>query len=279
MEQQEYTKDYFWEIYKQLPEELKEALFSDKNNELVTHICSQAGLDDQQTAVVAKYTGRVIMGLLPLDELPVTVELELNISQELANQINRQIYISIFKHLRVSLNKINSKNTQYSDVFTSSKDGIIEKKEPVPTGPKPISKQPFNFHPTNPQVQRPPVTPNNNPIVEKPSFSASPETEKVTTSELPVDPIEGNAPAKEPAALPENPLFEEKPMQPPKIPSRDAFKDSLKDMDVGSMKIPIPASPLKEVPPMEEMIPEPIIPQESTPKGGEESDPYKEIPL
>lgn len=272
MEQQEYTKDYFWEIYKQLPEELKEALFSDKNNELVTHICGQAGLDDQQTAVVAKYTGRVIMGLLPLEELPVTIELELNISQELANQINRQIYISVFKHLRVSLNKINSKNTQYSDVFTSSKDGIIEKKEPVPVGPKPINK-PFNvMRSTDSQPQKPSI-----PTTAMPT-SPGPGIKKVDIPESPIESPQEDSSVKEPSPLPENPIFEEKPI-PPKIPSRDAFKDSLKDMDTGSMKIPIPTSPIREVPPMEEVLPEPIIPQGSPIKKDDGSDPYREIPL
>ncbi|MFA6252380.1 MAG: hypothetical protein WCX74_03200 [Candidatus Paceibacterota bacterium] len=126
---QEYSKEFFWDTYKKLPEDLKEALFSDKNNEVINHICAQSGLDDEQTASVTKFAGRVLMGLLPLDELSVTIELELNIPQNLASQINRQIYISVFKHLRVSLNKINDKNFNYKDQFTSEDDGKEEERE------------------------------------------------------------------------------------------------------------------------------------------------------
>ncbi|MFA5080224.1 MAG: hypothetical protein WC472_01195 [Candidatus Paceibacterota bacterium] len=143
--EQEYSKDFFWDTYKKLPEDLKEALFSDKNNEVVGHICAQAGLDEEQTAGIAKFIGRVLMGLLPLSEFPIIIELELNIKQALASQINRQVYISIFKHLRVSLNKINDANFGYVDSFTSESDGKEEERK------KEEAKQP-------------------NPIIQKPSF-------------------------------------------------------------------------------------------------------------
>lgn len=123
---QEYSKEFFWDTYKKLPEDLKEALFSDRNNEIINHICIQSGLTEEQSPLVAKFTGRVLMGLLPLNELPVVIELELNIPQDLANQINRQIYISIFKPVRISLNKINDKNFNYRDLFTSESDGREE---------------------------------------------------------------------------------------------------------------------------------------------------------
>jgi hypothetical protein len=212
--EQEYTKDYFWEVYKQLPEELKEALFSDKNNELIGQICAQAGLSEEQTSLVAKYTGRVIMGLLPLDELPITIELELNISQDLTSQINRQIYISIFKHLRVSLNKINNKNSEYSDVFTSSKDGVLEKEAPPKvSSPRPItsSPKPFSFGGQQNNIQK-----KQQEVFLKP-------TAEVFKPE----------PLKE-QNIPEN--HEE--LRPPKIPTRDAFKSSLENINIDNINIP-----------------------------------------
>jgi hypothetical protein len=254
--EQEYTKDYFWEIYKQLPEDLKDALFSDKNNEVVTHICTQAGLNEEQLAIVAKFTGRVIMGLLPLNEFPITLELELNISQDLANQINRQIYISIFKHLRVSLNKINDYNSKYSDSFTSNSDGVLEKKEREEQRLKP--KIP-------PQIVKPkPEIPQSNTV---PIFP-SPEKPIPVIIKEPIAsdfPIKTDPPSPEkPIEMPENPIFEEPSNS---APSRDAFKKSLESL------------PKEEVP---KPISSPVAPTiDPTPEKIKDTsgDPYKEMPL
>lgn len=253
--EQEYTKDYFWEIYKQLPEELKDALFSDNNNDLVTNICTQAKLDEDQTSIVAKYVGRVIMGLLPIDEFPITIELELNISQDLANQIHRQIYISIFKHLRIALNKINDRNSGYTDVFTSSKDGLVEKEPPK----KPVAStfpQPNTF----PQPKPAPL-----PAMKKEVFTPPPKPSPITPPEKEIPPQK--AILEKP--IPENPLFENKPVNPPQIPSRDAFKNSLENINLEKIK----TTKLSDLPAIEDSAPDAPA---STPKN---NDPYKEAPL
>ncbi len=108
---EEYTKEFFWETYKTLPEELKEAVFDEKNNQIIYNICSRLGLDEDQTSVVAKYTGRVLMGLLSLKDFGVTLELELNINEFLANKITQEINFSIFKHLRLALSRLEEQKT------------------------------------------------------------------------------------------------------------------------------------------------------------------------
>ncbi|MFA5009298.1 MAG: hypothetical protein WC534_01800 [Candidatus Paceibacterota bacterium] len=108
---EEYTKEFFWETYKTLPEELKEAVFDEKNNQIIYNICSRLGLDEDQTSIVAKYTGRVLMGLLSLKDFGVTLELELNINEFLANKITQEINFSIFKHLRLALSRLEEQKT------------------------------------------------------------------------------------------------------------------------------------------------------------------------
>lgn len=103
---EEYTKEFFWNTYKTLPEELKEAIFDENNNQIIYNACSKLGLTEEQTSLVSKYTGRVLMGLLSLKDFNVTLELELNIDEVLANKIYREIDASIFKHLRLALSRI-----------------------------------------------------------------------------------------------------------------------------------------------------------------------------
>lgn len=200
------------------------------------------------------------MGLLPLNDFPITLELELNISQDLANQINRQIYISIFKHLRVSLNKINDYNSKYSDSFTSNSDGVLEKKEREEQRLKP--KAP-------PQIIKPkPEIPQSN---NAPIFPSSEKSIPVIPKEptVPDFPIKTDLPSKEkpleqPIEMPENPIFEESSNS---VPSRDAFKKSLESLPKEEIAKPI-ASP---VAPIVNPAPEKIK--------DTSSDPYKEMPL
>jgi len=104
------SKEFFWKTYEKLPEDLKEAIFSETNNQAINTICSRLKLTEEQTSLVAKYTGRTLMGLLPLEELPITLELELNVDESIANQIIKDLNYALFRHLRVSLNKIYSED-------------------------------------------------------------------------------------------------------------------------------------------------------------------------
>ncbi|MFA5087015.1 MAG: hypothetical protein WC470_01785 [Candidatus Paceibacterota bacterium] len=126
---EEFTKEYFWNTYKTLPEELKEAIFSEKNNQIIYNICSKIGLDEDQTSIVAKYAGRVLMGLLPLKNFSVTLELELNIDENLANQICQEINLAIFKHLRLALNKMEEQKPENQELPDLYQQDVIKTSE------------------------------------------------------------------------------------------------------------------------------------------------------
>ncbi len=113
---EEYTKEFFWNVYKTLPEELKEAIFDEKNNQIIYNICSNLGLEEEQSSIVAKYTGRVLMGLLPLNDFGITLELELNVNESLANKITEQIDLNIFKHLRLALSRLEEQKPGYRHI-------------------------------------------------------------------------------------------------------------------------------------------------------------------
>ncbi|MDD5639827.1 MAG: hypothetical protein PHR47_03450 [Candidatus Pacebacteria bacterium] len=238
--EQEYSKDFFWDTYKKLPEDLKEALFSDKNNQVVEHICAQSGLDEEQTAGIAKFIGRVLMGLLPLSEFPVIIELELNIKQDLASQINRQIYISIFKHLRVSLNKINDANFGYVDSFTSENDGKEEeKKREEASKPNPVIQQPPLK--TNPiaEFSKPPVFPNEIKT-DAPEKIENPQIVPVN-KEPPFSYTETPKPQPlTPTPAPEKIATEEEIKKPlPNTLSRNAFEKELQKENAAFPEIPV----------------------------------------
>ena len=141
------TKEFFWKTYEKLPEDLKEAIFSESNNEAVKTICSRFDLSEDQTSLIAKYTGRVLMGLLPLKELPITLELELNIDEKVVEDIIKELTYAIFKHLRVSLNKIYSDN--YFDNIPIEEDTKIKKSAIINKEQKP-KEEPIKYEEYDP---------------------------------------------------------------------------------------------------------------------------------
>ena len=88
---EEYTKEQFWKLYEKLPQELKEAIFSEETADSIWDICSKNGIDDERVSEVARYTGRVLMGLLPPDELEETLEKELKLQKGVAKKVNQEI--------------------------------------------------------------------------------------------------------------------------------------------------------------------------------------------
>jgi len=105
--EKEYTKEELWKIYEKLPEELKEAIFSEKTAENIFNICTRYGIEEGgKISKVAKYVGRVLMGLLPPNEFQETLERELKLEKEVAKGIRREAEMLIFYPVRTQLEEI-----------------------------------------------------------------------------------------------------------------------------------------------------------------------------
>lgn len=100
----EYTKEQLQQLYKKLPQELQEAIFSVETADHIWNICERYDLDKIST--VAKRVGNVLVGVLPPNELQQTLEKELNIDSETAKKITRDINRFIFYPVRPFLEKL-----------------------------------------------------------------------------------------------------------------------------------------------------------------------------
>jgi hypothetical protein len=104
--EKEYTKEELWKIIEKLPDELKEAVFSEKTAEDIFNICTRNGIEDERMSKVAKYVGRVLMGLLPPSEFEETLEKEVGIEKEVAKGVRREVEMLIFYPVRTRLEEI-----------------------------------------------------------------------------------------------------------------------------------------------------------------------------
>lgn len=101
-----YTSEELWKLYEKIPQELKEAIFSEKTSEIIWDICLRNEVEDERISEIALYTGRVLLGILPPDEFQKTLEKEINIQKEVAKNIALEINRFIFYPVKPELEQL-----------------------------------------------------------------------------------------------------------------------------------------------------------------------------
>jgi len=127
----EYTKEQFLELYRKLPEELKEAFGAEETMNTLESISDEYKFSDDQTSKMVELVGEVLIGLLPLDEFQEIFEKELRLKPEVTKKIVFKIYRFVFYPVRESLSAL------YQMEVTPP--GISEKQE-APEEEKPKGK-------------------------------------------------------------------------------------------------------------------------------------------
>ncbi len=102
----EYSKEQMWKLYENLPQELKEAIFSEQTAENIGGICDRNEIDGDKISEIARYTGRVLLGILPPDEFQETLEKELKLERGLAKKVGQEIYRIVFYPVKASLEEL-----------------------------------------------------------------------------------------------------------------------------------------------------------------------------
>jgi hypothetical protein len=102
----EYTREQLWKLYEKLPNELKEVIFSSETADNIYDICLRNSIEDDRISEIARYTGRVLLGILPLDEFQETLEKELKLKTEVAEKVAQEINRFVFYPIKSSLEDI-----------------------------------------------------------------------------------------------------------------------------------------------------------------------------
>jgi len=127
----QYSKEQLWQLYQGLPDELKNAVFSETNADNLYDICNQNNIkDDAVISEIAKKITYVFLGLLRPDELPEKISTDLNIEKnkasQIATEINNYIFLPVRKNLEM-LYQIEMKPAAATTAPTSKKSAPIEK--------------------------------------------------------------------------------------------------------------------------------------------------------
>ena len=100
----EYSKEQLLKLYKNLPKDLQEALYSEENTRVLREIClKNQVLDEDIVFKITKNLGYIFLGLLLPSEFQNVLEKELSLEKAKAKQISLEISRFIFLPIRNSL--------------------------------------------------------------------------------------------------------------------------------------------------------------------------------
>ena len=91
-----------------LPDNLKEALFSESSSGIVWQIGALNHLPEEKISIMATIVGDVIFGFLHSDDLAREIQESLNLNSQIANSISHEINRKIFAPIKIDLEKIYS---------------------------------------------------------------------------------------------------------------------------------------------------------------------------
>ena len=101
-----YSKEQIWDLYEELPQELKDSIFSEKNADYIYNSCASNGIrDKKKISEIAKNVGYVFLGLISPKEFQKTLK-KLDLKKETAENIYKEINDYVFLPRKNILEKL-----------------------------------------------------------------------------------------------------------------------------------------------------------------------------
>ena len=108
--QNQYTREELWKLYRKLPEELQEAIFSAETTGHIGTVCERNNVHAELIPRVASQVGNVLMGLTLPDEFQKVLERDVGLKKPIAQQVNREVTRFIFYPVKPALEQLHQIN-------------------------------------------------------------------------------------------------------------------------------------------------------------------------
>lgn len=115
----EYPQEQLWKLYENLPERLRELIFSEEIANIIWNICQENKIPDNDVSKISGAAGRVVLGVLPFDKFQETIQAELKIKENIAKKIFLDINRLIFSQIKEDATKIHD---DQKDIGTELKE-------------------------------------------------------------------------------------------------------------------------------------------------------------
>lgn len=123
-----YTKEELIEIYRGLPPQVKDAIFSPETTDIFDAIKEKQGLTDEQREIMSVYTGFLMMGVLPPEKYVSTLIEKMGIDREKVASIAQTINRDLFNPIKDVLKEVHA--MQKND---ATQTPVEEKVAPIST--------------------------------------------------------------------------------------------------------------------------------------------------
>lgn len=138
---QNLTQEKYWELFQKIPEELRETIASEKTAENIFNVCVANDLDLPQITGVARYTGRVLLGILLPEDFQKTIEENLHLEKDAAKNISSEIYRFVFYPVKTTLEGFLNKKEEPGKIDPGKKvaktESILKEKKVEQKIPEP----------------------------------------------------------------------------------------------------------------------------------------------
>jgi hypothetical protein len=101
-----YSPEEIWKLYQHLPQEIKDALFSDEIFDEIEKIGKRYNLNSQQITQLSDLVTTTLLGLLPVESLEETLIKDLKLGLTESKRITIELYRYIFYPLKASLEQV-----------------------------------------------------------------------------------------------------------------------------------------------------------------------------
>ncbi len=102
-----YTREQLWQIYRELPKNLKELIFSEEVSAVIRNISSRNKLENVEK--LAEIVGYVLLGLLPPHKLESVLISQLSIDKEKGEQVSFEVERFILSQVKKELGDLYKK--------------------------------------------------------------------------------------------------------------------------------------------------------------------------
>jgi hypothetical protein len=157
--------------FKQLPSELQKIITSSDTNVVIAMIATKFKLDEEKEADLGYLSTRLLLGLLPRNELEQNLSETLNIPKEIASSLAEELDMKVFAKVRTEIDTL-YKNGTYNKTLSPS---LPPPPPPPPGARRSIPTRDLRTMPTTSQTNTPsinyrpiqpaPTTPNKSPTV------------------------------------------------------------------------------------------------------------------
>lgn len=126
-----YTQEQLLKIFKNLPEEVKDAIVSVDTADAIKNIGDKYKLHIDQMGVLASLTGGVMLGTLKPHDFLSNIQGKLNISLETAGEIVKDINTAIFFPIRQQLKVIHNLERSSEEKYRPEPAPLVEPAMPL----------------------------------------------------------------------------------------------------------------------------------------------------